>query len=109
MTESPIAVTSSPGIGWLEESAALAAAPDAAWLACALVAAPTRSPFRICLCMPAGAGVAWKTLHPAVNVAVSTAAAPSAGRTRARKDRERFSANSSAIFPLMAFFLTELE
>jgi len=107
----------------------LAAVPDAARPACALVAAPTRSPFRICFCRPAGAGVAWKTPHPAVNVAVSTAAAPSAARARAGNaaspatrasparlanparpaDRERFSANSSTGFPLMAFFLTELE
>src|ERR1019366_8470868 len=84
MTESPIAVTSRPGtLPGADESADLAAGPEAGRDACARVAAPARSPMMICFSMPDGAEGAWKTLHPAVQVTVTAAASRNTGRARA--------------------------
>jgi hypothetical protein len=54
--------------------------------------------------MPAGSGVAWKTLHPAVHEAASTEAAASPASPAYL---ERFFANPLAFSPPMAFFLAK--
>src|SRR5258708_23539577 len=84
MTESPIAVTSAPGITrWTAAGAGVAADRIRGWDATARVAAPMRSPLTICLSMPDDAGDEWRAPHPALQVAASSAAAAEAKQARA--------------------------